>query len=43
MRTLATDVPDAIPIEIWLCVDCDGPGPWSPQRVFDNLTDDDDG
>jgi hypothetical protein len=30
--TIATDVPDALPIEIFACKLCDGPGPYSPQR-----------
>jgi hypothetical protein len=42
LQTLATDVPDAIPIEIHMCRLCDGPGPWAPQAVFGNLDDSDD-
>jgi hypothetical protein len=30
--TIATDVPDALPIEIYCCRLCDGAGPWAPQR-----------
>lgn len=41
-RVIATDVKDTTEVLVLLCVDCDGPGPWGPQRVFDNLTDEDD-